>query len=70
MFGSALALTLYGAREMYGVVNVGEITTLEWVLVGLFVVTFSWICLALTASVLGFFWLLFRAPGATPSRTC
>jgi len=66
VFGSALALTLYGAREMYGVVNVGEITTLEWVLVGLFVVTFSWICLALTASVLGFFWLLFRAPGATP----
>ena len=51
MFGGAAALTLYGAREMYGVVEVGEVTPLEWALVVLFVVNFSWIALAFTSSV-------------------
>ncbi len=62
VFGGALALTAYGAREMYGVVGVGEITPLEWALVVLFVINFSWICLAFTSSVLGFGWLIARAP--------
>ena len=57
VFGGALALTAYGAREMYGVVAVGEITTLEWAMVALFVINFSWICVAFTSSVLGFAWL-------------
>ena len=56
VFGGALALTVYGEREMYGVVEVGVITPLEWALVGLFVLTFSWICLAFTQCVLGFAW--------------
>src|SRR5579863_7382481 len=59
IFGGALALTVYGANEMYGVVKIGEITLLEWVLVALFVANFSWIALAFTSSVAGFFWLLF-----------
>jgi membrane glycosyltransferase len=62
IFGGALALTLYGANEMYGVVKIGEVTLLEWVLVALFVANFSWIALAFTSSVVGFLWLLFRAP--------
>ena len=62
VFGGALALTVYGEREMYGVVEVGVITPLEWALVTLFVLTFSWICLAFTQCVLGFAWLVFRAP--------
>jgi membrane glycosyltransferase len=66
VFGGALALTVYGFREMYGVVEVGVITPLEWALVGLFVLTFSWICLAFTSSVLGFAWLVFRARAPTP----
>ena len=66
MFGGALALTAYGVREMYGVVEVGVITPLEWALVGLFMLTFSWICLAFTSSVLGFVWLVFQAPRPTP----
>jgi membrane glycosyltransferase len=66
VFGGALALTAYGFREMYGVVEVGVITPLEWALVGLFVLTFSWICLAFTSSVLGFAWLVFFARGPTP----
>ena len=61
IFGGAAALTVYGAREMYGVVAVGEITTLEWALVVLFVVNFAWIAFAFTSSVYGFVWLL-RAP--------
>ena len=69
IFGGAAALTVYGAREMYGVVAVGEITTLEWALVVLFVVNFAWIALAFTSSVCGFVWLL-RAPplGPLPQR--
>ena len=66
VFGGALALTVYGEREMYGVVEVGVITPLEWALVTLFVLTFSWICLAFTQCVLGFAWLVFRAPRPNP----
>ena len=65
VFGGAAALTAYGAREMYGVVAVGEITTLEWALVVLFVVNFAWIALAFASSVYGFVWLL-RAPRLGP----
>jgi membrane glycosyltransferase len=53
VFGGALALTVYGALEMHGVVGVGGVTALEWGLLILFVVNFSWISLALTNAVLG-----------------
>jgi membrane glycosyltransferase len=53
VFGGALALTVYGAREMHGVVSVGGVTALEWGLLILFVVNFSWISLALTNAILG-----------------
>ena len=62
VFGGGLLLTVYGAMEMYAVVNVGAITPLKWALLILFVANFSWIAIAFTSSVLGFFWLLFRAP--------
>ena len=70
IFGGAAALTFYGAREMYGVVEVGEVTPLEWALVVLFVVNFSWIALAFTSSVFGFGWLVATAPrpGPPPRR--
>ena len=51
---------------MYRVVEVGVITLLEWVLVILFVFNFSWIAVAFTSSVVGFLWLLFRAPAPGP----
>ena len=53
VFGGALALTVFGAREMYGVVGVGGVTALEWGLLILFVINFSWISLALTNAILG-----------------
>jgi membrane glycosyltransferase len=66
VFGGALLLTIYAAWEMYRVVEVGEVTLLEWLLVILFVANFSWIAVAFTSGVLGFFWLLFKAPGFGP----
>jgi len=58
VFGGALALTVYGAHEMYGVVGVGGVTALEWGLLILFVINFSWISLALTNAILGLLALL------------
>lgn len=70
VFGGALALTVYGGMQMYDVVNIGGVTTLEWVLLALFVANFSWIALAFTNGLVGMFWLLFRAPkrAALPER--
>ena len=58
VFGGAVALTAYGAYQMYKVVGVGTTTPLEWVMVVLFVITFSWITLSFTASIVGFVWLI------------
>ncbi|MDB5543912.1 MAG: glycosyl transferase 21 family protein [Hyphomicrobiales bacterium] len=75
VFGGGLLLTIYGAMEMYAVVNVGAITPLKWALLILFVANFSWIAIAFTSGVLGFFWLLFRAapppalPGSLKQKT-
>ncbi len=62
VFGGGLALTAYGIEEMYGVVDVGGVTVLEWVLLALFTANFSWIALAFASAVVGFVWLLFFAP--------
>lgn len=64
IFGGALALTAWGANEMYQVVSVGGTTTLEWALLVLFVANFSWIALACTSATVGFLWMLFFAPRA------
>jgi membrane glycosyltransferase len=69
VFGGAIALTAYGAYQMYKVVGVGTTTPLEWVMVVLFVITFSWIALSFTASLVGFVWLIAhsRTRGALPA---
>jgi membrane glycosyltransferase len=76
VFGGALALTIYGAHEMYKVVAVSSsVTLLQWVLLIFFVVNFSWIAIAFTSGVVGFFWLTFVArrspepPSALTRRT-
>ena len=58
VFGGAIALTAYGAYQMYKVVGVGTPTALEWVMVVLFVATFSWISLSFTAGIVGFVWMI------------
>jgi membrane glycosyltransferase len=68
VFGGGLLLTAYGTYEMYQVVSVSRTTVLQWVLVALFTVNFSWIAVAFTSALLGFFALL-RQPrhtGALP----
>ena len=66
VFGGALLMTIYGIKEMYGVVNVGGVTLLKWLLLVLFVANFSWIALSFTSAVVGFVWLLFFAPKPQP----
>ncbi len=58
VFGGGLLLTAYGTYEMYQVVSVSRTTALQWVLVALFTVNFSWIAVAFTSALLGFFALL------------
>ena len=58
VFGGATALTVYGAYQMFKVVSIGPVTPLEWVIAVLFVITFSWITLSFSSSIVGFVWLL------------
>src|SRR6478736_4793857 len=62
VFGGGLLLTAFGTYEMYQVVSVSRTTVLQWVLVGLFTVNFSWIAIAFTSALLGFLALM-RRPG-------
>ncbi|WP_407521190.1 glucans biosynthesis glucosyltransferase MdoH [Methylobacterium oryzisoli] len=75
VFGGAALLTAYGAVQMYEVVSVaGSTTALQWLLLFLFTLNFSWIALAFTSALLGFAALLRRrrgdlAPGPLTTRT-
>jgi membrane glycosyltransferase len=65
VFGGGLLLTAYGTYEMYQVVSVSRTTILQWALVALFTVNFSWIAIAFTSALLGFLALL-RKPRLAP----
>jgi membrane glycosyltransferase len=52
VFGTASALSIFAAFEMYLVLAVGGLTTLEAVILALFVILFAWIALSF-ASTLG-----------------
>jgi membrane glycosyltransferase len=68
VFGGALALTAWGTHEMYKVVSVASsVTLLQWLLVVLFTINFSWIALAFTNAVVGFVALLRQPRGNTPA---
>jgi membrane glycosyltransferase len=60
VFGGGLAVTTVGIWEMYAVVAVGGVTVLEWGLLILFALNFSWIALAFSSAVVGFVSLLRR----------
>ena len=68
VYGGALLLTAYGAREMYYVVSVSRTTLLQYVLLALFVINFSWIALAFTSAVLGFLRIAFTSRREPPAR--
>jgi membrane glycosyltransferase len=61
IFAGTAAMTAAGCYEMYEVVQVGGVTVLEWMVLGLFVLLFAWIALSFTSSLAGFVVLLFRA---------
>ena len=65
VFAAALGLTGWGAFEMYKVVSVSVVTPLQWALVALFTINFSWIAVAFTSSIVGFLALL-RRPRKRP----
>lgn len=60
IFVGTAALTLGGCYEMYQVLQVGGITTLEAMVLVLFVLLFAWIAFSFTSSLAGFFVLLLR----------
>jgi membrane glycosyltransferase len=60
IFAGTAALTAAGCYEMYEVLQVGGVTVLEWMVLGLFVLLFAWIALSFTSSLAGFVVLLFR----------
>lgn len=69
VFGGGLLLTGYGAWEMYHVVSVSRTTSLQYVLLVLFTINFSWIALAFTSALLGFFGLLFGSNRTARAET-
>jgi membrane glycosyltransferase len=60
IFIGTAALTAAGCYEMYEVVQVGGVTTLEWMVLTLFVLLFAWIAFSFMSALAGFFVLLFR----------
>ncbi|MCP3371327.1 glucans biosynthesis glucosyltransferase MdoH [Bradyrhizobium cajani] len=59
-------LTLAGGYGMYDVVNVGGVTFLEAVLLGLFLVLLAWIAFSFMTALAGFFVLLMRSRSCLP----
>jgi membrane glycosyltransferase len=55
------AMSIAGCYQMYEVLQVGGVTTLEWMVLGLFVLLFSWIAFSFMSAVAGFLVLLFRS---------
>lgn len=66
-FGGAVLLTALAVAEMIEVVAVGDVTPLQWILVALFAVTFSWIALAATSAIAGLGHTPLRPEAADPA---
>jgi membrane glycosyltransferase len=72
VIGGAVALTAFGAEEMYRVLAVNGLTSLALFMLALFVVLFAWIALSFTSAIAGFVSVLsgggrgLIAPGALP----
>lgn len=60
VIGGAALLTVFGAHEMYLVLNVGGLTLLEYLFLCLFVVLFGWIAFSFTNAVSGVLAMLRR----------
>ena len=49
-----VGLSVYGIREMHGVLSTNSITSLQWVFLCLFSLNFIWISFAFSQALLGF----------------
>lgn len=56
-FGGAMALTVFATYQMVLIVSQGDVTILQWLMVGLFALTFVWIALAACGALAGFIYL-------------
>src|ERR1700716_3782571 len=71
LIGTA-AMTSAGCYEMYEVLQVGGVTTLEWMVLALFVLLFAWVAFSFTSAVAVFLVLLPPKPdslGIDPTAT-
>jgi membrane glycosyltransferase len=55
-----ILMTMAACYEMYEVLQVGGVTTLEWIVLALFVLLFAWVAFSFMSALAGFFVLLFR----------
>jgi len=60
VLGSALVVSIWGINEMRAVLSIGEMTFVEYIILILFGLTFSWITVAFSGSIVGFFLVLNR----------
>ena len=61
--GTAI-MTAAGCDEMYDVLQVGGVTLLEWLVLGLFVLLFAWVAFSFMSAIAGFAVLLLRRKDA------
>lgn len=69
VFSGTAALTGAGAYEMYDVLKVGGVTTLEGMVLALFVVLFAWIAFSFMSALAGFLVLLGSSRDVLPIET-
>lgn len=67
VLGPALLLSIFGINEMWSVFAIGEMTFIEYIIIVLFGLTFSWITIAFCGSIVGFF-LVIAQRRSPPSR--
>jgi membrane glycosyltransferase len=54
VMSATLAMTVAGGYEMYEVLNVGGLSSLEGLILALFIILFAWIALSFVSTVIGF----------------
>ena len=67
VLGSALLLSIWGINEMWAIFAIGEMNFIEYIIIVLFGLTFSWITVAFCGSIAGFFLVIAQRRSA-PSR--
>jgi len=61
VLGGAVLLSLWGINEMYSVLSFAGLTFIEYIVLALFSLTFSWITVAFTGAIAGFLTVWKRA---------